>query len=55
MTDRRKILLALLLVWFALLFLGDFGIVEVTLWLVLLAVWIVAFFTWGRRKTGPQH
>jgi hypothetical protein len=55
MTSRRKALLPILLLFVAFLFLGGIGTVELTVWLVLLAVWIWAFVAWGRADvTEPK-
>jgi membrane protein DedA with SNARE-associated domain len=54
MTETRKVLLWSLLPLFALLIvagmLGGVGSVELSVWLVLLAAWIVAFARSGRRR-----
>ncbi|CAI9418651.1 hypothetical protein [Nocardioides sp. T2.26MG-1] len=61
MNSRRWSLLLLLVVLFlapaALAPLGGLGPVEVTIWFVLLAAWVVAFVVWARSprdRVGPS-
>lgn len=53
MTQRRKSLLPLLILFVGFFFLGQIGVVELSIWLVLLAVWIGVFIVWGRG--GSRH
>ena len=50
MTDRRRALLTLLPLLFVPFLLGQFGPLEVILWLVLLASWLAAFLFWARPR-----
>jgi len=57
MNSRRKSLLVVLLI---LLFLpialgGGIGTVELTLWMVLLVAWLVAFVYWARQPKSSTH
>lgn len=53
MNSRRKTLLVVLFILLLLpVVVGGIGAVELTLWLVLLAGWLVAFIFWGGRSTG---
>ena len=49
MNSRRRTLLILLPLLVGLLFLGQIGPVEVTIWFVLVGLWLYAFFGWARR------
>ncbi len=54
MNRRRHTLLWLLILLVGLpLVAGDLGTVEVGIWLLLLAAWVVAFFTWAKPR-GAQ-
>lgn len=56
MTQRRKSLLPLLILFVGFFFLGQIGAVEFTLWLVLFAVWVGFFTFWGRAEAKrPQE
>lgn len=47
MSSRRRMMLIALIPLFGVLFLGQVGTVELTIWLALVAVWIGLFFTWA--------
>ncbi len=53
MTQRRKSLLPLLILFVGFFFLGQIGVVEFSIWLVLVAVWVAVFTFWGRGE--PKH
>ena len=57
MNSRRKSLLLVLLVLLLLpLALGGVGTVELTVWVLLLAAWLVAFVVWARKPSpAPRH
>jgi predicted membrane channel-forming protein YqfA (hemolysin III family) len=58
MTARQRALLSLLLAWLLVLFaiglLGGVGIVELSIWLLGALLLLVATFTWGKRPNGTQ-
>ena len=57
MNSRRKSLLLVLLVLLLLpLALGSIGTVELIVWVLLLAAWLVAFVVWARNPSpAPRH
>jgi hypothetical protein len=51
MNARRQLLLVLLIPLFGVFFVGlTLGPIEMVVWLVLFAAWVVAFKTWAKRS-----
>lgn len=49
MSNRMVVMWVALVVLISFLFFGEFGTVEVTLWLAALVAWLVVTLTWARH------